>query len=94
MQEKKIDKITESVRADLLRRSELGIKKYGSTLCEDNISDFLNHAYEECLDMAQYLKKEIVTRQQLENILTFSANDHEIATRLRAFLRTTGEGVR
>ncbi len=56
------DLITDAVRKDLLDRSTLGIKKYGTTL-DRNSSDlryWLNHAYEEALDHAQYLKRAIM----------------------------------
>lgn len=55
------DKVIEEVRADLLRRSEVGIKKYNTTLdrTDLNLKDWLNHAYEECLDQAAYLKRAI-----------------------------------
>jgi hypothetical protein len=48
----------EAVRYDLLRRSQIGIKKYGVTLDQSGLSfrEFLQHAYEECLDQANYLK--------------------------------------
>lgn len=54
----RIDRVVEAVRADLLARSQLGIKKYGLTLCENQASlrDRLQHAYEETLDHANYLK--------------------------------------
>jgi hypothetical protein len=54
-----MDKIVEQVKEDLTRRSELGIKKYGTTLIEDkgDLRYWLNHAYEECLDQANYLKR-------------------------------------
>lgn len=57
--EPKKDSVIEAVRADLLQRSQLGIKKYGVTLGEQ--TDFalrgrLQHAYEEALDLANYLK--------------------------------------
>lgn len=59
MSEIKKDTVIEAVRDDLLRRSQLGIKKYGVTLGEQ--TDFplrgrLQHAYEEALDLANYLK--------------------------------------
>jgi hypothetical protein len=51
-----IDKIVESVREDLLRRSQVGINKYNTTLerTDLNLKDWLQHSYEECLDMANY----------------------------------------
>lgn len=56
------DSIVESVRKDLLDRSNVGIKKYGVTLDREDLSlrDWLQHAYEECLDQANYLKRSIV----------------------------------
>lgn len=58
----KIDKVTEAVRADLLSRSEVGIKKYGTTLDENKATqrEWLQHLYEELLDAAQYAKRQIM----------------------------------
>jgi outer membrane protease len=53
------DPIVEKVRNDLYTRSQTGIKKYGTTLA-GNKGDhlyWLQHAYEEALDMALYLKR-------------------------------------
>jgi hypothetical protein len=56
------DSIVEAVRTDLLQRSQIGIKKYGVTLDRTDLSlrDWLQHAYEETLDQANYLKRAIV----------------------------------
>lgn len=56
------DLIVEAVRTDLLTRSQVGIQKYGTTLAENPIQlrDWLQHAYEEMLDGANYLKAAIV----------------------------------
>ena len=53
------DTIVASVREDLKQRSELGIKKYNTTLDRTDLSlkDWLQHAYEETLDNALYLKR-------------------------------------
>lgn len=60
--EQKTDSIVEAVRNDLLQRSQLGIAKYGVTLDRTDLSfrDWLQHAYEEALDLANYLKRTIV----------------------------------
>jgi len=52
------DQIVKEVREDLLKRSKVGIEKYGVTLADANLklSEWLQHAYEECLDQANYLK--------------------------------------
>ncbi len=57
-----LDPVVEAVRADLLSRSQVGIAKYGVTLARTdlNLRDWLQHAYEEHLDAANYLKRAIL----------------------------------
>lgn len=64
--QEKQDSIVEEVRADLLRRSQLGINKYGVTLdrVDINLKGWLTHAYEEALDLCNYLKRSI---KEIEN---------------------------
>jgi hypothetical protein len=50
------------VCVDLRYRKEEGIKKYGTPLQASNGRDALVDAYEEALDMCQYLKQAIVER--------------------------------
>ena len=56
------DPIVKSVCDDLMKRSEIGMKKYGTTLERTDLSlvDWLQHAYEEILDQANYLKRAII----------------------------------
>lgn len=46
---------------DIEKRQELGIVKYGTTVTENPLSfrEWLQHAYEEALDLAVYLKRAI-----------------------------------
>lgn len=55
------DKIVEQVREDLHKRSQRGIDKYGTTLDRKDLDlkQWLQHAYEETLDKALYLKRAI-----------------------------------
>lgn len=57
-----VDPVVEAVRADLLRRSRVGIAKYGVTLDRTDLSlrDWVNHIYEEVLDQANYLKRTLM----------------------------------
>ena len=57
----KTDSIVEEVRNDLLNRSQTGIQKYGTTLDRNDIDlqGWLQHAYEETIDKALYLKRAI-----------------------------------
>lgn len=47
------------VCADIAARQQKGIAKYGTTVAANPLSleQWLQHAYEECLDQAVYLKK-------------------------------------
>jgi hypothetical protein len=56
------------VIADMHARREVGIRRYGkpvTPLIEDELDaeDWLQHAYEEALDLAVYLKAEIERRR-------------------------------
>ena len=58
--------IEEQVCFKILKRSEVGKKKYGTTMERGDLSslDWLKHAQEEAMDLAVYLEKVI---QELEN---------------------------
>jgi hypothetical protein len=77
------DRVVEAVRADLLRRSVHGFRKYGAGLDTNpaQMIDQLRHAYEETLDLANYLKWSIM---RLEDSSELSPND----------ARGTGLGVK
>lgn len=63
---KELDSIVEEVRSDLHNRSQRGIEKYNTTLDRNDLDlvDWLQHAYEETLDKALYLKKSIKQLEQ------------------------------
>jgi hypothetical protein len=77
------DKITEAVIEDLKSRSERGIKKYNTTLSENNKDDFMNHAYEEALDLAQYLKKEMSIIPTIQKLIEQYPNDMLLGAAIR-----------
>jgi hypothetical protein len=51
--------ILQLVIAELKVREERGLNKYGTTVDRNDLTelDWLQHAYEEALDLAVYLKK-------------------------------------
>lgn len=55
----RVDSIVESVKDKFDRRSEVGIKKYGTTLYDspDGFYSFLNHLSEELMDALLYIEK-------------------------------------
>jgi hypothetical protein len=54
------------VISDMIAREKIGLKKYGTTIDREDYSlkDWMQHHYEELLDAALYVKKQI---QILEN---------------------------
>lgn len=56
------DPVVDEVRSDLLARSQVGLAKYGVGLDRTDLKlrDWLQHAYEETLDQANYLKRAII----------------------------------
>lgn len=62
--EPRVDANVEAVRALLLARSEVGLRKYGTTTERTDLGPvaWLRHAQEEALDLAVYLEAEIQNR--------------------------------
>ena len=56
--------VTNKVIMDLAARSEVGRLKYGEVLTTNNGRNMLRDAYEESLDMAQYLKGELIEKEE------------------------------
>jgi DNA-directed RNA polymerase len=77
------DDITKEVINDLILRAERGYKKYGTTLHENNHQNMLQHMYEEALDFAQYLKKEITTLNTVQDMIKKYPNDTELGYAIR-----------
>jgi flagellar hook-basal body complex protein FliE len=77
------DEVTKEVMLDLANRSRKGYKKYETTLHENNHQNMLQHMYEEALDFAQYLKKEINTLNTVQNLADKFSNDIELGKAIR-----------
>jgi hypothetical protein len=78
------DEVTKNVMLELAERSRKGFKKYGTTLHENNHQNMLQHMYEEALDFAQYLKKEIDTLNTVQDLVKQYPNDIELGKAIRA----------
>jgi hypothetical protein len=77
------DQITNLVIKDLSSRAERGLIKYNTTLGENDHQNMLQHAYEEALDMAQYLKKEITTLNTIQDLAKQYSDDIELGKAIR-----------
>lgn len=78
------DGITRLVIEDLLNRAKRGEAKYSTTLEQNNHDDFLNHLYEELLDAAQYVKKEITIRENIQQLIKKFPNDTDLGAEIRS----------
>lgn len=52
-----LDPIVLSNVLEIIKRSRVGVAKYGTTLAENSSDDFLQHAKEEAMDFINYLEK-------------------------------------
>jgi hypothetical protein len=77
------DDITKAVMEDLKSRSDRGFRKYGTTLHQNNHQNMLQHMYEEALDFAQYLKKEITTLNTIQDLVNQFPNDADLGKEIR-----------
>lgn len=51
------DPIVESVVDRMRKRSDVGVRKYGTTMSENDKDDFLRHLHEELMDAVLYIEK-------------------------------------
>jgi hypothetical protein len=77
------DDITWAVMNDLTSRAKRGVEKYNTTLKENNHQNMLQHAYEEALDLAQYLKKEVTTLNTVQDLVKSYSDDTELGKKIR-----------
>lgn len=65
------DKHVEAVRQKMLERSQRGITKYGTTLERGDLArlDWLRHAQEEAMDLANYLQVLIDKEEETQRLL-------------------------
>jgi len=59
--------IQDRVIADIQERKQLGISRYGTALQPFNGRDALQDLYDELIDATQYIKQEIVEREERSN---------------------------
>ena len=67
-----MSKILYSIIDDLLAREKKGLKEYGTTMDRTDLTEaeWIQHAYEEALDLSIYLKK-IIKLKKDENAKRF-----------------------
>lgn len=79
----KRDEVVERVRQKLLDRSQVGIKKYSTTLAENNKDNYLNHVQMELLDACNYIEKKLMQGEDLIQLIKLYPNDQKLGTVIR-----------
>ena len=82
MQESKLSK---EIYQDLYDRNTRGLDKDGHLLDDNNYQDMLQHAYEEALDLTQYLKKEIGNQNTILKLIKKYPNDQDLGAAVRLY---------
>ncbi len=79
----KVDLVIENVRQKLLNRSQVGIRKYGTTLEENNKDNFLNHLQMELMDACNYVEKELMKSEDIAALIKYYPNDQMLGYAIR-----------
>lgn len=77
------DKIVDEVLTKYIVRSDMGARKYGTTLHENNFDDYLKHLQEELMDGTLYIEKIMQTKEQVLDLIKQYSNDQELGEAIR-----------
>jgi hypothetical protein len=81
------DPIVDQVVAKFQQRSSVGIKKYGTTLYENNHDNYLLHLQEELQDATLYIEKLLTQNAEIINLVKTTPNDIELGEKIRRLVR-------
>ena len=84
---KKTDRIVVEVVDKFQQRSEVGIRKYNTTLEENNRDNFFVHLQEELMDATLYLKKLLCLNIELTKLVNETPNNAELGEKIRRLVR-------
>jgi len=77
------DQIVDQVIAKYQQRSSVGIKKYGTTLYQNNHDNYLLHLQEELQDATLYIEKILTQNAEIINLIKTTPNDQELGEKIR-----------
>jgi hypothetical protein len=81
------DRIVEQVIEKFQRRSEIGARKYGTTLHQNNHDNYLLHLQEELQDATLYIEKLMTQGAEIINLVKETPNDQELGEKIRNLVR-------
>lgn len=77
------DEIVKQVVDKFQSRSDVGIRKYGTTLETNNTDNFLNHLQEELMDSVLYIQKLIDQNKAITELVKSIPNNAELGANIR-----------
>jgi hypothetical protein len=83
----KTDKIVVEVVNKFQQRSQVGIRKYNTTLEENNTDNFFVHLQEELMDATLYLQKLLSLNIELTKLVNETPNNAELGEKIRRLVR-------
>lgn len=72
------DPIVEAVKQKLTNRSQVGVKKYGTTLADNTKDNYLNHLQQELLDGANYIEVLLQQQKDITQLINKYPNNTEL----------------
>ncbi len=81
------DRIVDQVVNKFQQRSDVGIKKYGTTLYENNHDNYLLHLQEELQDATLYIEKLLTQGTEIINLVKTTSDDAELGKKIRELVR-------
>jgi hypothetical protein len=81
------DPIVNQVIAKFQSRSEVGARKYGTTLHSNNKDNYLLHLQEELMDACNYIEKLMTQTQELIELVRNTPNDQDLGRKIRDMIR-------
>jgi hypothetical protein len=81
------DSIVIEVIEKYVKRSEVGIAKYGTTLETNNKDNYLKHLQEELMDATLYLQKIMDQNKEITKLVRDYSNDAELGMKIRELIR-------
>jgi len=81
------DPIVDQVVAKCQQRSSVGIKKYNTTLEENNKDNYLLHLQQELQDATLYIEKLITQDVEITNLVNTAIDDADLGMKIRRLIR-------
>lgn len=77
------DLIVQQVLKKYQQRSDVGIRKYNTTLEQNNKDNYLQHLQQELMDATLYIEKLMSLEQELTRLVKKHPNDSELGFVIR-----------